>query len=352
VSTGDDTPEPNPRTSGITQHDVARLAGVSAKTVSRVLNGARYVREDKRLKVQAAIDQLNYRPNMAARVLAGSKSYLLGLLLPTGARNYVDQLIRGALTHCQQTGYHVVVEFYDVFREDLVARVETLCARATMDGAILGPGLCDSPAVTELLERLSIPHVSISPREPLPSPYVYIDDVRAGYEMTRHLLGLGHTEIAFIGAWPGWRFAERRLQGYQQAMDEAGVTVRPDLILNGDFSFRSGQERAQELLARSPRPTALFAVNDDTAMGAMTAAYRCGLTIPGDISIAGFDDTPAAEITWPQLTTVRQPVEQMAAVAAQRLMQDQPDAARDSSPAILIPFEIVVRGTTGPPPAA
>jgi LacI family transcriptional regulator len=347
VSTGEDSPASNPKTGGITQHDVARLAGVSAKTVSRVLNGDRYVREDKRRKVQAAIEQLRYRPNMAARVLAGSKSYLLGLLLPVGARNYVDQLIRGALTYCQQVGYHVVVEFYDVFHDDLVARVETLCSRAKMDGAILGPGLCDSPAVKDLLERLGIAHVSISPREPLPTPYVYIDDERAGYEMTCHLLGLGHTEIAFIGAWPGWRFAERRLHGYQQAMAEAGVTARSDLILTGDFSFRSGQERAQELLARSRPPTALFAVNDDTAMGAMTAAYRCGLSIPADISIAGFDDTPAAEITWPQLTTVRQPVERMAAVAAQRLIQQPP---AEASSAILIPFEIVVRGTTGKPP--
>jgi len=331
-------------------HDVARAAGVSIKTVSRVLNDERYVREDKRQRVQAAVKHLNYQPNMAARTLSGSKSYLLAFLAPVGARQYVDTLLRGVLTTCQKSGYHTVVEFYDSQASDLVDKVRALCVRARPDGAVLGPGICDSPAVIALLDELGIAHVGISPRESLPSAYVYMDDVMAAHDMTNHLLSLGHREIAFIGRRAGWRFAERRLEGFRLAMSYAGLSVPPQFVADGTFSYRSGQECAEALLALKHRPTALVAVNDDMAIGAMTGAYRLGLVIPRDLSITGFDDSYVAEITWPQLTTVRQPIEAMSATAAQHILRPAtgPDGA---APGILMPYEIVIRGTTGKPPA-
>jgi LacI family transcriptional regulator len=333
----------------ITLHDVARAAGVSIKTVSRVLNQEPYVREDKRRRVQDAIKRLNYRPNMAARTLSGGKSYLLAFLAPSDARIYVDQLLRGVLTTCQKAAYHLVVEFYDTIGTDLAEKVRELCTRTRLDGVVLAPGLCDSPAVIALLDELGIAHVSISPREPLDSPYVYIDDVLAAHDMTCHLLGLGHRRIAFVGHRPGWRFAERRLEGFRQAMSYAGIPVRPEFVVNGTFSFRSGEECADALLVMNPRPTSLFAVNDEMAIGAMTAAFRRGLSIPRDLSIAGFDDSPVAAVMWPQLTTVRQPIEAMAAAAAAHVLNLEP-APLSGTPGILLPFEVVVRGTTAKPP--
>lgn len=335
--------------SSVTLHDVARAAGVSIKTVSRVLNEEPYVREDKRQRVQAAVKRLKYQPNMAARTLSGAKSYLLAFLAPVGARQYVDSLLRGVLTTCQKNGYHMVVEFYDPTAKDLVDKVRELCLRTRPDGAVLGPGICDSRAVISLLNELAITHVGISPWEDSTSAYVYMDDVAAAHDMTNHLLSLGHREIAFVGRRAGWRFAERRLEGFRLAMSYAGVPVRPKFVVDGTFSYRSGQECAEKLLARKPRPTALFAVNDDMAIGAMTAAFRLGLTVPRDLSIAGFDDSYIAEMAWPQLTTVRQPTEAMSATAARHILRPPP-AATSSPPGILMPYEIVIRGSTAKPP--
>lgn len=337
--------------SSITLHDVARAAGVSIKTVSRVLNNEPYVREDKRKRVQAAIERLHYSPNLAARSLSGAKSYLLAFIAPTGARLYTDTQLRGVLTTCQKAGYHLVVDFLDPSTPDLADRVGELCRRTAVGGAVLGPGICDTPSVIALLDELGIAHVSLSPREPLASDYVYMDDVQAAHDMTAHLLSLGHREIAFIGHRPGWRFSERRLEGFRLAMAYAGVRVRPEFVVEStNFVASGGQECADALLGRHSRPTALFAVNDETAVGAMTAAYRRGLSIPRDVSIAGFDDSPVATVTWPQLTTVRQPIEAMAAAAAAHILR--PRVETGEGPArILLPFEIVVRGSTAAPQA-
>jgi len=334
--------------SSITLHDVARLAGVSIKTVSRVLNNEPHVSKAKRESVEAAVEQLNYRPNMAARTLSGSRSYLLGFLAPTGAPLYIDRLLRGALDACQKNNYHLVAEIYDTQADDLLENVRRLCSSTALDGLVLAPGVCDSPQVLAYLRERGIPHIGISPGGPIEAPYVHIDETAAAYAMTRHLLELGHERIAFLGHQPGWKFAERRLQGFQQAMREAGIAVPARYIGQSWFTFRFGQESAEKLLALKNPPTALFAVNDETAMGAIVAAYRRGLAVPRDVSIAGFDDSPLAALTWPQLTTVRQPLEDMAATAAGLILKPRSPAAGDP-PGVLLPFEIVIRGTTDRP---
>jgi len=328
---------------------VARAAGVSIKTVSRVLNNEPYVREEKRRRVQEAIERLNYRPNLAARTLSATKSYLLGFLAPTGARFYVDTQLRGVLTTCQKAEHHLVVEFYDTFDSELTEKVRAVCTRTPLDGVVLGPGVCDSPAVIALLDELGVAHVAISPREPLNRDYVYMDDVQAAHDLTCHLLALGHRDIAFVGHGRGWAFTERRLQGFRLAMGYAGIPVRPEFVCESTgFTFRAGQECADALLSLRIRPTAVFAVNDEMAIGAMAAAARQGLSIPRDLSVAGFDDSPVATMTWPQLTTVRQPIEAMAAAAAEHLLR-RPKELEGTPTSILLPFEIVVRESTGQP---
>jgi LacI family transcriptional regulator len=332
--------------SSITLHDVARLAGVSIKTVSRVLNNEPYVREAVRRRVEAAVEQLNYRPNMAARTLSGSRSYLMGFLAPSGAPMYIDRLLRGALEACRKHNYHLVPEIYDTQKGDVVERVKKLCASTALDGAVLAPGLCDSPAVLAHLRERGIPHVGISPSGSIDVPYVHIDEAGAAYSMTRHLLDLGHERIAFLGHQPRWMFAERRLQGFRKAMEEAGLAVPAKHVGECWFTARFAQERAEKLLALKDPPTALLAVNDETAIGAMVAAFRLGLEIPKDVSITGFDDSPLASLAWPQLTTVRQPMEDMAAAAAQIILQPR-DPAAGQPLGVLLPFELVIRATTG-----
>ena len=332
--------------SSITLHDVARLAGVSIKTVSRVLNNERYVSKAKRQRVEAAVEQLNYRPNMAARTLSGAKSYLLGFLAPAGAPMYIDRLLRGALDACKKNNYHLVPEIYETQTDDVLAKVKALCTSTALDGAVLAPGLCDSPPVLAYLRERGIPYVGISPSISIDAPYVQIDEEGAMYAMTRHLLKLGHERIAFLGYQPGWMFAERRLQGFRKAMEEAGVTVPAKYIGESWFTFRFAQERAEKLLGLKEPPTALVAVNDETAVGAMVAAYKRGLTVPKDVSITGFDDSPLAALTWPQLTTVRQPMEAMAAAAAELILKPRSPAAGAPS-SLLLPFELVIRATTG-----
>jgi LacI family transcriptional regulator len=334
--------------SSITLHDVARLAGVSIKTVSRVLNNERYVSQAKRLRVEAAVEQLDYRPNMAARTLSGSKSYLLGFLAPSGAPMYIDRLLRGALDACKKNNYHLVAEIYDAQTDDVLAKVKTLCASTALDGAVLAPGVCDSHAVLSHLRERGIPYVGISPSISFDAPYVHIDEAGASYAMTRHLLQLGHERIAFLGHQPGWTFAERRLQGFRKAMQEAGIALPAKYIGESWFTFRFAQERADKLLALKEPPTALVAVNDETAVGAMVAAYRRGLTVPQNVSITGFDDSPLAALTWPQLTTVHQPMEAMAAAATELILKPRSPSTGEPS-GLLLPFELVIRDTTGRP---
>ncbi len=169
--------------------------------------------------------------------------------------------------------------------------------------------------------------------------------------MTRYLLGLGHRRIAFFGHTAGWLFAEQRLQGFLTAMDEAGQEVSGEYVVEGFFTFRDGQLGAEKLLKLTEPPTAIFCVNDETAVGALTCAHQLGLSVPGDISIAGFDDSPLAVITWPRLTTVHQPVEQMAAAAAERILRNLGGEARTKSYGMKLPYRILARGTTAGPPA-
>ena len=318
---------------------------MSIKTVSRVLNNEPYVREALRQRVEAAVEQLNYRPNMAARTLSGARSYLLGFLAPAGAPLYIDRLLRGALEACRKHNYHLIPEIYDTQAGDVLESVKRLCTSTALDGAVLAPGLCDSPAVLAHLRERGIPHVGISPNRAIDVPYVHIDEAGATYAATRHLLDLGHERIAFLGYQPGWPFVERRLRGFRKAMEEAGHTVPAKHIGECWFTAQFGQERAEKLLALKDPPTALLAVNDETAIGAMVAAFRLGLKVPKDVSITGFDDSPLASLTWPQLTTVRQPMEAMAAAAAELILQPRKEAAGQPSD-VLLPFELIIRATT------
>jgi LacI family transcriptional regulator len=332
----------------ITINDVAARAGVSIKTVSRVLNREAHVQEHTRDKVLRAVQELGYKPNLAARALASSRAYVIGLTYDNPAASYVSNLQFGAMEACRENGYHILVEDLSDGKagpQDLDGLVTTVA----MDGVILTPPVCDRLDVLDHLDAKHLPYVRIAPALHLErGSRVYMDDRRAAHDMTAYLLSLGHRRIGFIKGHQDHSAAPLRHQGYLDAMAEAGVEVNPSWVQPGAFSFRSGFGAAERLLALPERPTAIFASNDDMALAVMAVANRMGLTVPRDLSVAGFDDSPIAQVIWPQLTTVRQPVSEMGAAAATILIEkSSAQRTRD----VLLEFELIIRGSTGPAPA-
>ncbi len=332
-----------------TIYDVARVAEVSIKTVSRVLNGEPNVRPETRQRVIECAAALHYRPSLSARSLAGARSYLLGLLFDNPSPAYVTDVQTGLTTRCREAGYHLVVEPVRCDSPDVASAVEALTGALRLDGVVLTPPVCDSAAVLDVLDRIAMPYARIAPWSDVDrGARVEMDDRRAAYEMTGHLLQLGHRDIGFIRGHPGHGASRRRFEGYAQALADQGVAVRPDRVLQGNFSSQSGVDCGQTLLDRPDRPTAVFASNDDMGLGVMMVAARLGLNVPEQLSVAGFDDSTAAKIVWPPLTTVRQPVVGMAYAAADLMLSR--DAGPGQPQARMLDFELVVRTSTGRPP--
>jgi len=332
----------------LTIKDVAARAGVSAKTVSRVINGERHVRADKRERVLQVVRELDYRPNAFARGLSSSRSYLLGLLIDDPASGYAAEVQLGALMRCREKNYHLLVERIERDSPDWEAELSRSLAVLKLDGVILTPPLCDNAALTTLLEAADIPFVRIAPSAAeAVSGYVRMDDGSAAAEITRHLIGLGHRRIGFIKGDPAHGATAARLQGFASEMARSGLTIAPELIREGDFSSRTGFVEADALLSLAEPPTAIFASNDDMALGTLMAATRRGLAVPHALAIAGFDDAPSSRVTWPQLTTIHQPKAAMAAEAVDILTDPAyRDRMADRSYRRAIDYRLMIRGST------
>lgn len=348
---GDSEGKAVPRRGVATVHDVARHAGVSSMTVSRVVRGGTNVREALRRKVQTSIDELNYTPNLAARA-ARSGSFRIGILFSNPKSSNLGDFLMGAFRAAGEDGSQLVVEPTQTHSNELDA-VRKIAAEG-VDGVILPPPLCDSLDALDILWQAQIPALSFATADPRShSSAVLIDDFEGARAMTRHLIALGHRNIAFVRGHPQHSPALRREEGFRAAMAEAGLAIRPEWITQGLFTYRSGLEAGQQLLDRpaGKRPTAIFASNDDMAAAINAVALGMGIRIPGELSIAGFDDTPIAELIWPQLTTIRQPIAEMAAKAVE-LMGDTIRQRRSSTaPAtqhFVAQFELKQRGSTGP----
>lgn len=341
--------------SAATITDVAHRSGVSIKTVSRVINQESGVHPDTRDLVLKVVAELRYRPKLSARSLAGARSFLIGLLYYDPSAAFVGDVQQGATLRCREAGYHLVVESLHNDAPDLAQQVSRMVSALQPDGMILTPPLCDNPAVLKALRENHTPCVLVSPaRDVKGMASVRMDDTKASEEITNLLIGLGHERIAFINGPRDQAASGLRYQGYLRAMKSHGLAVDPELVCAGDFVFASGVEAANKLLSRRVRPTAVFAGNDDMALGVLAAAQRLGLAVPGDLSIAGFDDSPAARLVWPPLTTVRQPKNEMARVAVEMLIA----ANRSDAPAVtedrlhrVLPHELVVRDSTTTPMA-
>jgi LacI family transcriptional regulator len=331
--------------------DVAELAGVSIKTVSRVLNQEPGVHERTREQVLKVVAELKYRPKLSARSLAGARSFLIGLLYYDPSAVFVGGVQQGATLRCREAGYHLVVESLHNDAPDLEQQIERMVLALRPDGMVLTPPLCDNPKVLAALHATATPCVLVSPghdaatRVQAELPSVGMDDLRAAEEVTNLLISLGHTRIAHIKGAADQAAAGQRYQGFCKAMEQHKLPVDPELVFQGAFTFDSGVEGAHQLLSRRVRPTAVFAANDDMALGVLAAAQRLGLAVPKDLSIVGFDDSQAAGLVWPPLTTVRQPMAEMARAAVEMLISPPPGPA----PHRILPHELIVRHSTAAP---
>ena len=330
---------------GANIRDVSEAAGVSIKTVSRVLNNERYVRAATRARVEQAMSALGFRPSAAARALAGGRSFQIALMCSNPGPYFLHGLMEGLRGPCARRGVRLIVHAYERDAPELGADVRTLIRQMSPDGVILTPPIADHEPVLEALERAGTPYVRISPGvQPGRSAAVSIDNEAAAREMTRMLIGLGHRRIGFIVGHRAYAVSNQRLAGYLDALREAGIGLDLELVQQGWFDFASGEAAAARLLRLAERPTAIFASSDDMAAGVLATAHAQGLRVPADLSIAGFDDTDLARLLWPPLTTMRQPIVAMAERAAALLFDK-------SGEQVVLPSELVARASTGPAPA-
>jgi len=326
---------------------VADRARVSPKTVSRVINNERGVRGETRDRILEAIRQLDYQPNINARGLAGARSFLIGLFYDKPG-DYLNEFQTGAVQRCRESDLHLMVQPLDIASKEMTRDVSTLVRQLRLEGAILLPPFSDHPVVRAALAEAGVPAVHIAPmREPLDSPSVDTDDRAAARQMTVQLLEHGHRRIGFMLGPPGHRATEQRYLGFADAMHARAVSIEPGLVQTGNFEFADGLECARRILGSDSRPTAIFASNDDMAAAAACAARQMGLELPGELSIAGFDDAPIASMMWPQLATVRQPVRAIARIAADLIIQHRPHRRGwpQPIPRPRLDLELVMRGS-------
>jgi LacI family transcriptional regulator len=333
--------------SKITITDVARLAGVSKRTVSRVINDSPKVGKQTRARIKKIIDDLGYSPDVQARGLATRRSYLLGLIYDRPDAFYIDKVLRGILSVCREAGFELVVHPCERDSRTLTNEALSFVSRSNLDGVIVLPPISENDRLARALEDAHVRYVRLA-SIPVDKPeHVVISNERVAVaEMTKHLIQLGHRRIGYITGPKGLISTRERLEGYRQALAEQRIEYDDDLVARGDYSFESGLRCSLALLDRKPRPTAIFASNDEMAVGVIDTARNLGLGIPADLSVAGFDDSILASRINPALTTIRRPVREMAQMAASKLIAAIDGREEDARIGVILVPSLVERETT------
>jgi LacI family transcriptional regulator len=333
-----------------TINDIARLAGVSKKTVSRVINRSPFVKGETRARIDALIQQTGYTPDPQARALASRRSFLIGLVYDNPNAQYIVNSQEGVLDALRGSGFELVVHPCDRQSEHFVTGVRRFVERQRLHGVILLPPVSEDEALASMLQEMGCQFVRIaSVRFDNTARMIVSNDREAASEAAVYLEALGHRRIGFIAGPSHHRSAHERLAGFISALEKRGVSVPAELIVDGAYSFESGVACAEALLARRPRPTAIFASNDEMAAGVYKAAYRLKIAIPDELSVIGFDDSPVASRLSPALTTIHLPIRHIARLAASKLIPPNAcDEAEAESVSRILPH-LVVRDSTQPP---
>lgn len=332
-----------------TINDIARLASVSKKTVSRVINQSPLVQEETRARIQAVIDRFGYVPDPQARGLAFRKAFLIGLVYDNPNAQYIVNLMEGVLEAVRNSEYEVVVHPCDRTKPDFVAGVRRFVERQKLRGVILLPPVSENDELARALEAADCLYVRITYTQlDDPSRLVISNDRLAVAEVANYLVSMGHRRIGYIAGPSGFRSAVERLAGFSEAIAARGWPLPPEMIVEGGYTYESGVAGAEKLLALEPRPTAIFASNDEMAAGVYRVANRLGLSVPEDLSIVGFDDGPLAARLLPSLTTIRLPIRELGRIAANKILH--PEAAGGTP--LVTPLEphLVIRDSCQPPP--
>ncbi|ABL99144.1 LacI family DNA-binding transcriptional regulator [Shewanella amazonensis] len=334
----------------VTINDVAKYAGVSIKTVSRVTNNEPSVKQATIDKVNEAIKALNYQPNLAARNLAGTKSYVIGFIYDNPNAYYIIDMQNGILSACRDKGYELLIHPCDATADSICEELTALVKHARLAGLVLTPPLSEDPKILAALDSIEAHYVRIIAGDKTKESCgltVLVNDRHGAVSITQHLIDLGHKHIAFISGDEQHESTKERFAGFCDALSLNNITLNPAFVIEGQYSFESGVEGAKQLLSMTPRPTAIVACNDEIAAGALFAARLQGVDIPRDISIVGFEDSPFSRQTWPKLTTVHQPNQKIAQVATELLIANRKEQRLDSAK-VFTP-EPVVRDSSSNP---
>ncbi len=326
----------------VTAQDVAELAGVSAMTVSRVMSGQRYVSAAAHDAVMAAAEKLNYSLNVAARSLAGARQDRLGLVYANPSAAFLNKLLASLLSETSRRGAQLLIECCEAGN----TRAERGAVRHLIEGGVsallLPPPMSESTVMRGEAARANVPIVNVAAgRFSGDVSCVRIDNRKAAYDVTRKIIDLGHSRIGFIKGDPNQSASAERLAGFEAAIRDYAPKARK-LTAQGFFSYHSGLLAAEQLLGGAESPTAIFAANDDMAAAVVSVAHRRGLDVPRDVTVVGFDDTAIATTLWPELTTVHQPLDEMARNAVEIALREA--RAREENLRV-IPSDIVVKHT-------
>ncbi|MEL7033631.1 MAG: LacI family DNA-binding transcriptional regulator [Pseudomonadota bacterium] len=329
----------------VTINDIARLANVSKKTVSRVLNDHPLVRAETRANVKKIIAEQGYAPDPQARALAFRRSFLIALAYDNPSPQYVVNMQRGILDKLEGTDYQLVLHPVDRSAPDALEKMTRFVERHRPAGVIMPPSVSEDEAFCQMFRQQSCPYVRIASRDlDAPEHMVRTHDADGATQAARHLASLGHKRIAHVHGPKSFRSAHERLAGFRVGLSEFGLELEEALTVEAGYTFESGVRAANKLLSLANRPTAIFAGNDEMAIGIYTSARKLGLSIPHDLSIVGFDDTPMASRIAPALTTVRLPIRDMGAEAAISLLRLMKGVEATENRSFLP--EIIVREST------
>jgi LacI family repressor for deo operon, udp, cdd, tsx, nupC, and nupG len=329
--------------------DVAKLADVSTATVSRALATPERVSPQARARVLEAIAQTGYVPNPAARSLRSQKTYMALVVLPDLANTFFSKILRGIEETLFAAGYGMIISDLDGSPEK-EAHFAAFTAAGRVDGAILLNGhlFGQSRDGRGRAAQINIPLVALC--EAIPSadiPQIEIDNRAAAYRMTQHLAALGHGRIAYVSGPPENVLERERFQGYRDALQAAGIPFDPTLVIPGDYTIEAGIAAGHRLVAQFDRPTAVFCTSDEMAIGLMRTLISAGLRVPGDMSVAGFDDIEFATVAEPSLTTIHQPRRELGQAAASALIDLL--QGRPTPRSIRLDTELVIRDSVAPP---
>jgi len=333
--------------SAVTMHAVARHAGVSPMSVSNVINGRRVLPKTREAVLKAIAD-LDYTPNAAARALASAAPVRIGLVYNHPESAFVSALLVGALDAATRFGAQLLIRRIEDSSDAGLSDALSAMVEGGANALLLPAPYCEAASRSGLVDHLNVPLIALSSGSELPDmSSVRIDDVAAAREMTRYLIGLGHRRIGFVRGAKSHLISRTRYQGYCEALEEHGIALEPGLVSDGDLTFDSGLHAAETLLASPIPPSAIFASNDDMAAAVISVALRRNIAVPDQLSVAGFDDSPISRTIWPALTTIRQPIVEMTAIALETLIEAIGNPPERPEPATrYVDFSLVIRGST------